>query len=433
MSEVYNTGSPRWSWATKLVVSLTFVAIVAGLVLRFRNYVGPILLAFILAFLSYPIADWIHKRLKTSWRVAVTLFFLVFILLVIGLLTLGGIAIVEQAQNLYSLVENALFKQLPALLETVSTQVYTIGPFTLDLTHFNLQNFNDQILNSVQPLVGEIGGLLTKLATGAASFMGYVAFILIIAYFITSESGGIQSGLIHLDLPGYSYDMRRMGLELKRIWNSFLRGQLVLFFLTALIYSIVLSILGLRYSVGLAFLAGFGRFLPYVGPAIAWTTYSLVAFFQGSTMFGLPPLGYTAIVLGVAVIVDTLFDNYISPMFLGQTLKVHPAAVLVAALIAANLIGVVGVLLAAPVLATLQLIGAYAVRKLFDMDPWAGMEYTPPAPMHDYIPEPIRRVATEAWKKTTVYVGATWQNLAGKARQSMADRSSRSPKHPPEP
>jgi hypothetical protein len=63
--------------------------------------------------------------------------------------------------------------------------------------------------------------------------------------------------------------------------------------------------------------------------------------------------------------------------------------VLVAALIAANLIGVVGVLLAAPVLASLNLIGRYTLRKMFDLDPWEGTIAGQEASMRSVIPKPL--------------------------------------------
>ena len=59
---------------------------------------------------------------------------------------------------------------------------------------------------------------------------------------------------------------------------------------------------------------------------------------------------------------------------MANTLKVHPAFVLIAAIIAANLIGILGVIVAAPLLATLQLVGRYTMRKLLDEDPWPPEE-----------------------------------------------------------
>jgi predicted PurR-regulated permease PerM len=58
------------------------------------------------------------------------------------------------------------------------------------------------------------------------------------------------------------------------------------------------------------------------------------------------------------------------PKFHGDTLGLHPAAVLVAALVALRLIGFVGLVLAAPVLASLVLVSRYFIRKLLDQDTW---------------------------------------------------------------
>ena len=76
----------------------------------------------------------------------------------------------------------------------------------------------------------------------------------------------------------------------------------------------------------------------------------------------------------MAILTDQVFDNLVSPRILGQTMGVHPAAVLVAAIIAANLIGFIGLVLAAPVLATFIIVGRYALRKMLDLDPWEGIE-----------------------------------------------------------
>jgi predicted PurR-regulated permease PerM len=132
----------------------------------------------------------------------------------------------------------------------------------------------------------------------------------------------------------------------------------------------LLGALGVNFYYGLAFIAGLARFVPYVGPAVAWTTYGLVSLFQGTTIFGLDPLGYVILVIGISWFTDIILDNFVVPRLMGDALKVHPAAVLVAVIISASLFGFIGVLLAAPVLATVKLIGQYVFFKLFDLDPW---------------------------------------------------------------
>jgi predicted PurR-regulated permease PerM len=203
---------------------------------------------------------------------------------------------------------------------------------------------------------------------------------MLISYFVLSESRGLRGRTDWLDVPGYSEDLHRLTAGLSRIWNAFLRGQIIIFFLSALAYVVVFSLLGIRYAIGIAFLAGVSRFLPYVGPFITWTTLALVAYFQPTTVFGLSHLGYTILAVALGILIDQIFDNLVSPRIIGQALSVHPAAVLVTAIIAANLLGFLGVILAAPMLATAMLIWRYTMRKMLDLDPWPADDAVPPPP-----------------------------------------------------
>jgi predicted PurR-regulated permease PerM len=145
---------------------------------------------------------------------------------------------------------------------------------------------------------------------------------------------------------------------------------MVIFLLAIILYSILLTVLGVRYALGIAILAGVARFIPYVGPFIVWIVTTMVAFFQGYNYFGLEPWVYAILVVALCLILDAILDNIVVPKFHGDTLGLHPAAVLVAALIAAQLIGFIGLVLAAPVLASMVLITRYFINKMLDQEPW---------------------------------------------------------------
>jgi predicted PurR-regulated permease PerM len=166
-----------------------------------------------------------------------------------------------------------------------------------------------------------------------------------------------------------------------------------------MVYTILLSALGLRYAIGLAFLAGLARFLPYIGPAINWVILVLVAYFQPFKLFDMQPLAYTLLVVVLALLIDQVFDNLVSPRIMADVLKVHPAGVLVMALVAANLLGILGVVIAAPFLATLQLFGQYVLRKMFDQDPWPEAEpRTGPRPAQSLLAR-LRQILQRAQDK----------------------------------
>jgi predicted PurR-regulated permease PerM len=232
----------------------------------------------------------------------------------------------------------------------------------------------NQAVSTVQPLFGRVTGLISSFATSAGVTVVWSLFVLVISYFLLAETTSLQGAIVKVEIPGYNADIRRMGSELRKIWNAFLRGQLIIILLVILVYTVLFFVLGLRFAFGIALLAGMAKFVPYIGPFIAWVTAFLVAFTQGGNYFGMQPLTYAILVVVICIVVDQILDNLVTPRFMGQTLGLHPAAVLVSAIIATNLIGIIGLVLAAPVLATLTLIGRYVLRKMLDLDPWPPRE-----------------------------------------------------------
>ncbi len=373
MAQSAPTSSPRWGAMTKLVIALTCVAILAGVLIRFQSIIAPLVMAFILSYLFYPLASALTHKLHFSWRAAVGSIYILLVLILLTVITVGGLGLVQQIQSLIKLVENSLV-ELPELAASIVEWVNLHSPIPVDLGALDINSLNEQLISVVQPLLGRTGQLLGTVASGAAQVFGWTAFVLLVSFFVLSESGGLREGIIKVDMPGYNEDIARLGRELGRIWNAFLRGQIILFMMAVVTYTILLSALGLRYALGLALLAGLARFLPYVGPAINWVVLVLVAYFQGFKPFGMEPLAYTLLVVILALLVDQIFDNLVSPRLMADTLKVHPAGVLVMALVAANLLGILGVIIAAPFLATLQLAGRYILRKMFDQEPWPEPE-----------------------------------------------------------
>ncbi len=371
--ETIKISSPKWSNTTKLIVGVTLLAIFGFLFNRFQSLLAPLLITFILTYLMYAPTSWLSHRLRLGWRLSVTIVFLLLLLAILGLLTWGGLAIIDQGQSLIAFLENAIIN-LPKTIDTFLSTPLAIGPFQFELNQLNVTAIGDQVSSSIQPILGKLGELLGSLASGAASTIGWLLFVMMMAYFILAETEGKPGKIIHFNIPGYEEDLGYMGMLLGRVWNAFLRGQFLIIVFVICVYSILFATLGLRYFFGLAVIAGLARFLPYIGPFIAWTTYGLVAYFQGNTIFGFSPLAYAAFIIGIAWLADLIIDNFVSTRVMADALAVHPAAILVAALIGANLMGITGMILAAPVLATFQLVFQYTMRKFFDRNPWEGID-----------------------------------------------------------
>jgi len=372
MNSIDPNKSPGWTTNTKLVIGLTAVAILAGIFIYYRSIVSLIILAFIITYLFRPIVIYLTEKINMSWRLGTALLFVLFIILLIALLTGAGLAIAQQLTSLVNVLQD-FAENLPELATdlTVYLERYgTLGDF------INLNDLANRALEVLQPLLGQAGSIVGSIATGAAVSIGRIFFVVFVAYFILSESGQVDKLAIS-QIPEYDYDIRRMSRQLRIIWDSFFRGQIIIFMMVFVVYIIVLSALGVRYSVALATMTGFAVFIPYVG---AWTTsivLVLVTYLQPANYFGLLPWQYAVMILIIALSINFVFDNYISPRFFGRALDIHPAAVLVSALLMASLLGLVGIFLAAPVVATLKLVGLYVFRKMMDLDPWPDPELDP--------------------------------------------------------
>ena len=164
--------SPKWSSNAKLIVGLTLVAIVAILLQQFRVIVGPLILSFVLAFLLHPSATLLNKRVHIPWGIAVLLVFAALIIVLAGVFTLAGFAIVQQIQSLISTIQRFI-AQVPQLITDLSRDVIWIGPFSVDLTRFDLTSVTNQLLSSAQSVLGQVGGLVGTVATGTITTLGY--------------------------------------------------------------------------------------------------------------------------------------------------------------------------------------------------------------------------------------------------------------------
>lgn len=367
------TPSPIWNNTTKVIVNVVLIVLFLGLLLRFSNLITPLVIALLLTLLFHPIAEFLRKRFHINWNLSVNLIFVLTVISFLILITVGGLALIEQIQGLIVFLQKNL-PNLPDFLVQVTSQQFRIGPFNIDFKQINWSDLGRQIIGILQPMLSKLGDLIGSLAGGAAQVIATIFFALILSYLITIETGGSREKIFTLNIPGYQDDLGRMGKEISLIWNAFLKGQAIVIFFRTILYTILLGFLGVNFYLGLAIAAGIANLIPYLGVTIAWITFFFVSLFQGSTSFGLDSFSYALLVAGSAWLVDNIYDNTVTPRVMGGALKLHPAAIMVAAIVGANLFGLMGMFLAAPVLASLKLLLQYIQRKMLDQDPWEGIE-----------------------------------------------------------
>jgi len=369
MSESEEVKSPNWSSSVKMLVSLIGIVLIGVLLARFQSFIPSLVLAGIVTFLVVPVVRTLHIRFKVPWGLVANVCFLILVLLLVTASTVTGFAVVQQLQALFLTIQNSL-ADLPNILETLSQQTYVLGPWELDFSQFDLVPFAEQLLAAVQPVFGQLSAILASLATGAVEWIIKLVFVLAVSYFLTVDYNRIRAAVINTSIPGFTDDFRRLRIALLGIWNAFLRGQLLIVVSTGFLTWIVFTVLGVRFSIGLGVLGGLAKFVPIVGPTTAGAIGALVALFQPSNWFGLTPLGHALLIVASITLLDQSIDYLLVPRIMGASLNLHPVIILIGLLIGASFAGILGLLLAAPFMATLLLLGRYVYRKIVDLDPW---------------------------------------------------------------
>jgi predicted PurR-regulated permease PerM len=138
----------------------------------------------------------------------------------------------------------------------------------------------------------------------------------------------------------------------------------------AVIITIVGFVVGLPYALAMGALAGLLEYLPSLGHGIWLFIASLLMFSQGSTWLPLPSWAAMLIVIAIHLVFQQVDLNFLIPRIIGGRVRLQPLVVILGIAAGASLAGVLGIVLAAPTIASARIIGRYLFANLLDQDPF---------------------------------------------------------------
>lgn len=374
------TPRPPWPASTKLVIVLLLLGLGIFLTYRFRAVIIPFILAVILAYILLPMANWIERRLRVRRGLAILLAYLVLLVCLTAIPMLLIPPLAAQATEL-----NLDIQRIWAEIETLLGNRYTIAGQTIDA-----QAALRQVSGSIRGLLEPIFAQSVHFAIEFVTSLVWVIFILVISFYLVKDVGALQRWIEELVHPAYREDFVRLRSEINQIWSAFFRGQLMLALIVATIFTLVGFAIGLPFALAMGVLAGLLEFMPSLGHGIWLTIAALLSLFLGSTWIPLPNWIFTLIVIGLHLFFQQFDLNYLIPRVIGRRLHLPPLVVILGIVGGALLAGVLGVVLAAPTVASARVVGRYLYMNLLDLQPL-------PAPVAEDLPPPNPRW----WRKTT--------------------------------
>ncbi len=209
-----------------------------------------------------------------------------------------------------------------------------------------------------------------SIARGLTTGIITVVYVLVLNFWILKDLYKLQRSVIEQVPADYQEDARRLGQELAQIWHAFLRGQVTLAIAVGILTWVMLVIVGMPNASGLALLAGVMEFLPSIGPGLSGTIGTAVALFQGSLWMPVANLTFAIVVLGLYILNAQIENIYLIPRLVGSRVRLHPAVTFVGIVSGTLVFGLLGVLLATPIIASARTIFIYIYHKLLDLEPF---------------------------------------------------------------
>jgi predicted PurR-regulated permease PerM len=361
----------KWDAPFRYFVLAGLILLGIGLLWYARVLLQPLLAAGIIAYILSPAAGLLMARFELSRKVAARIvYFAILALLFLFVGTLVPI-VREQVQSVRLDLQSALADLLIVLASPVQ-----FGFLRLDL---RLLGASLTALLNRGPIVAQPSQALRLLQMTSRGVV-WAVVIIVSVYYLMTEWDELRAWVIGLAPPTEQSDLRRLYTQIRNVWQQYLRGQLRLIVILAVIYSVAWTIIGLPGAAALGMIAGLLNLIPEVGPAAIGILGTLIAYLEGShILVGLSHPLFAVLTLGVYLSINAFKSVFLQPRILGRSVLLHEGLVFVAIVGALVLTGVLGVLIVVPVLASAIIVGRYLRRRLLGLPAFEDEEPGAPA------------------------------------------------------
>ena len=390
----------EWSETTKRTVVIAG-ALVGVLILYISQPVIPyIIVAVVLAFLLDPIVDFFtHLRLP-RW-LAVILVYVLFLIIVMLSPLIFVPAILDAIRSININLVDVLEKTTTWLRQALENIRYVgLWKFQLDMSPLinpAVAMLNGVVPNAMVPSLDQIFNSIPpafELAKGVAStVVGTLVwtafaflFTLIYAIYVSIDLPKFGNAFMDFVPPPYRAEYAELAARVGHVWGAYFRGQLILCISTGVIITVGDAMLGVPGALALGLVGALLTLLPNVGPILSAVPAVLVALLQGSSVLPVSNGVFTLIVIGFYFISQVIQNNVVVPRLMGQAVDVHPVVIMAGVIVGAGVGGLLGALMAVPIIATGRILAQYAYNKILDYPPFPDEVLAPPTPAAELAP-----------------------------------------------
>ncbi len=342
------------SFIRGILLVLLFVGI-GFLVNRLSSVLLPFFIAWLLAYLMYPLVRFLQYKCRLRNR---TLSIIVAALLVLGIITGFLLLIIPPIISEFTKV-SALFDKYSGHILGETGLIPYIQQFLDQFGSSYQKNIIDLVqersfMDAVQNVLGQVWNLIYQTFDFAVGLIGSL-IVLLYLFFILQDYEVISEGWVNLIPKGSRGFASQLVEDVKSGMNSYFRGQGLVALCVGVLFSVGFMIVGFPMAVGLGMFMGFLNLVPYL-QTLGFVPMTLLALLKAADTGENFWMIFLPAVLVVAV-VQVLQDTILVPKIMGSAMGLNPAVILLSLSVWGSLLGFIGLIIALPL--TTLLISYY--------------------------------------------------------------------------
>ena len=310
----------------------------------------PVILSGLLFYLLNPLVDLMEKY-KINRVLAISIIFVIIaILLIIGLaVAIPNLQrqVVIFAQNVPSYLEDAdrvindlVTKRLPDDFRPQLEQV--------------LANFSTQATAWASNISSKAVNWVSALISGTSQVIVALIIMPFMLFYLLRDGKGLRDYITQFLPNKLREPVGKVLSDVNQQLANYVRGQITVAVIVAIMFIIFFKIIGLRYAVALGVTAGILNLVPYLGSFLAMIPALVLGLIAGPVML--------LKVIIVFIVEQTIEGRFVSPLILGSQLNIHPITILFVLLTSGSMFGIWGVLLGIPIYASAKVV----ISAIFD-------------------------------------------------------------------
>ena len=337
------------------------LALLAGsgwLVYLLAPVITPFAISAVLAYFGDPLVDRLEKTSIWRWKVGRTVAVSIVFVLMLAMLTVVLLIVIPLLVEQIRL----LIHRLPDWIEwfTATALPWLASKAGVELKDFDPSQYSEmlkQYWKEISTATFKVIDFLSRGGMAVAMLLTNLILIPVVTFYLLRDWDLLIRGIHDLLPRNLEKDTSRMAAEVDEVLGAFFRGQLMVMLALGLIYSVGLSLLGIEFGVLIGMGAGLLSIVPYLGSIVGVLVAAGAAIFQFQDVFHL------VMVLLVFGVGQSAEGMYLTPKLVGDRIGLHPVTVIFAVLAGGQLFGFLGILLALPVAAALNVLVRHAHQK----------------------------------------------------------------------